>query len=505
MIFLAPDIYDRQGGQLIASSTSKIDNVEQLAVENRNTTAGETVITLYADDDGNGVEEAFALASSQALEPLRGPIFAANCQVPTSAPANSLVSIRCTVTNQGDLETLQSEARLASGSVTLATASLGAIFPGQSRTETFAFRTGSQGSLPVRLTVRGDGFGIFIEPFFDNTLTVGAPTVACSYSLSSTSASLPVSGGAASVTIATSAGCAWSVSGNPGWLSITSPSNSAGSGMLSLSATVNPGAERVSALTIAGQPFTLRQLGTATVPSIARVMDAASSGTVISSGSWVSIFGANLSRTTRTWASSDLVSLGRRLPTTLDGVSVTINGRPAVVAYISPSQINALAPDDSQMGTVLVTVSNNGAGSNSFSVAKQRTSPTLFTYTSGTTVYAAATHPDGTLVAPEGLFPGTGLRPASRGGMITLYATGCGPTSPATPSGEAVAVPAPVAGTVRVLASVFTLPVSYAGIVSPGLCQFNITVPSSMPVGNVPIILQVDSSESRALVVLPIR
>ena len=34
-----------------------------------------------------------------------------------------------------------------------------------------------------------------------------------------------------------------------------------------------------------------------------------------------------------------------RLPTQLGGVSVSIDGKPAYVYYISPTQINVLAPD----------------------------------------------------------------------------------------------------------------------------------------------------------------
>ncbi len=32
------------------------------------------------------------------------------------------------------------------------------------------------------------------------------------------------------------------------------------------------------------------------------------------------------------------------MPTTLDGVSVLVNGTPAIVSYISPNQIDVLTP-----------------------------------------------------------------------------------------------------------------------------------------------------------------
>src|SRR4029077_13598938 len=72
--------------------------------------------------------------------------------------------------------------------------------------------------------------------------------------------------------------------------------------------------------------------------SITSVSNNASGGAGIESGSWVSIYGSNMSATTRSWQASDFV--GSLLPTTLDGVSVKINGKAATVYYISPGQVN---------------------------------------------------------------------------------------------------------------------------------------------------------------------
>ena len=59
------------------------------------------------------------------------------------------------------------------------------------------------------------------------------------------------------------------------------------------------------------------------------------------------------------WQASDIVN--GALPTLLQGVSVTVNGLPAYVDYISPTQINALAPDDATLGPVPVQVTTAGA------------------------------------------------------------------------------------------------------------------------------------------------
>jgi hypothetical protein len=82
--------------------------------------------------------------------------------------------------------------------------------------------------------------------------------------------------------------------------------------------------------------------------NIAAVTNGASFQPDFASATWVSIFGTNLSESTRAWQSSDFV--GGLLPTSLDGVSVTIDGVPAYVEYISPTQINVLAPDDAKVG-----------------------------------------------------------------------------------------------------------------------------------------------------------
>ena len=68
----------------------------------------------------------------------------------------------------------------------------------------------------------------------------------------------------------------------------------------------------------------------------------------------LSIFGTQLALTTRSVGSAPL-------PTTLDNVSVTVNGIAAPLYYISPSQLNVQVPyETTSNGTATVTVRNNG-------------------------------------------------------------------------------------------------------------------------------------------------
>jgi len=101
------------------------------------------------------------------------------------------------------------------------------------------------------------------------TLTIaGQPVVvtqpsglpACAYTINPSSFSnVAAAGGNISVAVTTTAGCAWSVSGNPAWVT-ASTVNGSGSGTTTITVQANTGALRTSAFTIAGQNFTVTQL-----------------------------------------------------------------------------------------------------------------------------------------------------------------------------------------------------------------------------------------------------
>ncbi len=167
------------------------------------------------------------------------------------------------------------------------------------------------------------------------------------------------------------------------------------------------------------------------------------------------------------------------MPTALDGVSVTMNGENAYVSYISGGQINVLTPGDLAPGEVEVEVLNNAVASDAFVVQAQTYSPSLFVFSGG---YVVATHLDGSLIGPTGLYPGL-TTPAAPGETIVLYATGFGATSDSvvpgavTQSGTLPALPAVQIGG-------FPAQVSFAGLVGPGDFQFNVVTPPVLPSGD---------------------
>jgi uncharacterized protein (TIGR03437 family) len=246
--------------------------------------------------------------------------------------------------------------------------------------------------------------------------------------------------------------------------------------------------------------------GPAPQPSIssAGILNAASFQPGISAGSWVTIQGSNLAGNTRTWNSSDFA--GPALPTQLDGVSVTIDGKPAYVAFISPAQINVQAPADSALGPVAVEVTNNGSTSAPGTAQLQAVSPGFFLWGGK---YAVATRPDFSLAAPAGLLPGVTTVPAKPGEWIILWGTGFGATAPAVAPG--VVPPAnPLANLANpITMSIGNLAASVAGAAlspgNPGLYQIAVQVPAAAGDGDLAVVAQVSGVQSSSTVLLNVK
>ena len=218
-------------------------------------------------------------------------------------------------------------------------------------------------------------------------------------------------------------------------------------------------------------------------PMASLVANAEGEAPNIAPNAWVEIKGAGLSLTgdTRIWRGADIVN--NQLPTKLDGVSATVNGKPAFVYYISPAQINILTPPDAMSGSVPVVVTNGTTLSATFTAQAQAASPSFFVFNGGP--YVAATHALGNLLGPATLYPGS-TTPAKPNEVITVYANGFGSTSNPVVSGSISQSgnlsPLPV---IKIGGSAAA--VQFAALVSPGLFQFNIVVPPNAPDGDLPI------------------
>jgi uncharacterized protein (TIGR03437 family) len=221
-------------------------------------------------------------------------------------------------------------------------------------------------------------------------------------------------------------------------------------------------------------------------PAITSVLNGASFQPGIEAGSWVTIEGVNLSNTYpgRTWRDEEVVN--GNLPTSLDGVRVTINGKPAFVYFISPTQINVQAPSDSTVGKVNVVVDNNGASSAPATAQLQAVAPAFFMYP-GTNYAITSRLPDYALLSDPSAVPGTAL--AKPGDTVVLWGTGFGATNPAAPAGAAVSgAPAVVTPPTITVGGVPTPVVSTVLTTgTAGLYQLTIQIPATTPAGAVSV------------------
>ena len=207
-------------------------------------------------------------------------------------------------------------------------------------------------------------------------------------------------------------------------------------------------------------------------------------------GSWAQVKGMNLSDTTRPWVAADFTGLGNALPTLLSGVRVLVNGTPAAVYYISPTQVNFQVPAGVS-GTVAVVVARDGIASNVMTAQAVASSPGIFPVIVNGVNYAAAVFLDGKIAGDPSIGPG--FRNAVPGDVVQLFATGLA----ASPAGTTVTT-TPLNG-VSVTVGTVTILASFAGLVAPGEYQVNFTLPqsfSSMPEGVYPISIAIDGTSS---------
>jgi uncharacterized protein (TIGR03437 family) len=338
-------------------------------------------------------------------------------------------------------------------------------------------------------------------------LTVTAAAAALTASPQSLTFNYTVGGSApaaqnVSIAIGGSGTLPWSVVSNVFWATVSPASGSA-----SAKVSVSVNAANLAAGTYTGSlqivttggpvsvSMTLVVQGVQPAGTVTAVANGASFQLGFASATWVSVFGTNLSATIATWGAGGFGS--GMLPASLDGVSVAINGIPAYVEYISPTQINVLVPDDPTTGAVQVQVTVAGQKSNSFTAQKQSYAPAFFTFDNGK--YVAAEHSNYSLLGAAGLIPGVTTTPAQPGEIILMYGTGFGPTDPASPTDQLVATAAPLpANSVTVTIGGVAATVQFAGLVESGLYQFNVTVPPGLPSGDAAVVATIGGVQSQS-------
>jgi uncharacterized protein (TIGR03437 family) len=209
----------------------------------------------------------------------------------------------------------------------------------------------------------------------------------------------------------------------------------------------------------------------------------------------VSIFGTFLSN------GATVSAPGTPLPTLLGGTRVLINGIPAPLYYISPTQINAQSHTEFEPPvsvSVKVEVqwpdqTLSGTGPN---LQLLRFAPGIFTLdANGFGPAAVLRSSDYSLICPPGRADCT-YNPAHVGEAVSIFAVGLGPVDGPWSSGTAASGPVATTTTPKVWIGSVPATVLYAGVAPgfAGLYQINVLVPGGVAGDNVGLGLSMDST-----------
>lgn len=248
-------------------------------------------------------------------------------------------------------------------------------------------------------------------------------------------------------------------------------------------------------------------------PTLQKIVNGASFLPAISSNAMLSIFGLDFQVPGR----SRSVGLGdfvnNAFPKELACVAVEIAGQRVPIAYVQQDQINVQAPELPASASIPFIVILNPDRQNELRsdlgmiTAAQTFAPAFFLIGKTSTVAAQFAGSANIVANPNDV---TGGKPAKPGDLITLYATGLGPTNPSVRAGDLATGVARITTPITVTLGTVTLSPSdvlYAGL-SPGsisgLYQINLRVPGGLPAGDVPVMVSIGGVSSQPQVTIPI-
>lgn len=235
----------------------------------------------------------------------------------------------------------------------------------------------------------------------------------------------------------------------------------------------------VRTATVSSNSATFTITGGLAVPFISPggVVPLGSTSSVVQPGSWISIYGGNLSSAVFIWEN--------KFETALGGVSVQIDGKPAYLWFVSPGQINLQVPETAARGQVNVVVATkDGTATATVTIADAAPAFSLFDakYPAGVilTTDGSGSQGGGTydFSGPAGRFAFP-TRAVKAGETILLFGVGFGPTDPQVPAGQAYSGAAATTGKVVITKGGVPAEVQFSGLVSAGLYQFNVVIPQT--------------------------
>jgi len=199
-------------------------------------------------------------------------------------------------------------------------------------------------------------------------------------------------------------------------------------------------------------------------------------GTPIAPGEFITLFGSGLAKSTQQISALPF-------PLTLNGVTVTINGKPAPLYYVAADRIYAVVPYATQGPTAQIQVQNQNGNSNTVTLPVAASAPGVFTLDQTGAGSGAILHTDFSVV--------NDASPARKGESIQIYLTGLGAVAPAVsdgrPGGSNPVSVTPEVPTVLIGGREATI--LYSGLAPglPGVYQINAVAPSLATGGKLPL------------------
>jgi len=214
-------------------------------------------------------------------------------------------------------------------------------------------------------------------------------------------------------------------------------------------------------------------------PTVAAVVNAASSGTQLCPGLLSTIYGTNFG-------------------TSAAAVSVSVGGAPAlVVAPVTASQFNVVLPAGASSGATTLTVTIGGVASAPFNITLSAYAPSFLTQNnSGKGVALVYETSNNAQITPTA--------PAHSGDNLFLYAVGLGATNPAVATGATPTANDPTTTLPTLTVGGVSAKVAFAGLPAgfgDGIYQINFAVPANVQ-GSQPLVVTIGGVSSSSAVTL---
>ena len=166
---------------------------------------------------------------------------------------------------------------------------------------------------------------------------------------------------------------------------------------------------------------------------------------------------------------------------------MTVGGKAAYLSFVSPGQIDFEVPNVTGPGVVLVEVTT-AMGSGTANATLASFSPSFFLldskHVAGIILRANGSYD---IIGPTGSSLGYPTVAAKAGDIVELFGTGFGPTNPAVAPGVPFSAAAPTTSPVTIRIGNANVTPAFAGLSGAGLYQINLTVPSGLGSGDLPL------------------